>query len=154
MFSFKEYTSRFLDPSRKVKWKAGGFPYYRSKDDVIWVCLFISNDPYYGGPAPQIPKGHPDPGENPVKAAAREASEETGISTQILMKKPLKISMERFRGETGEYMMYVYGFEVDKPYRPKPNDEGHGVWVPIDWAIKNMRKDQRTFAIKLKSTLQ
>lgn len=35
-----------------------------------------------------LPKGHPEPGENPLDAARREVEEETGMTVEIIGSKP------------------------------------------------------------------
>jgi len=128
-----------------MKRKAGGFPVYIHPDGEISVCLFLSNDPEYGGDLPQLPKGHIDKGEGTNTAAARETQEETGIPLDALKKDYRLVTVRPFRGEASRYMMYVYAFFVDKKYPAKKNNEGRGLWLPLKKAKKIMRKDQRIF---------
>lgn len=128
-----------------MKWKAGGFPFYIDENGTYFVCLFKSNDPEYGGKAPQMPKGHPDPGEAPGQAAAREASEETGIPTRLLYKNRIQVAKTKFRGETSTYIMYVYAFPLDKKFPATTNDEGYGKWYNYEYALTVVRKDQKSF---------
>lgn len=139
--------SKFL--SESTAWKAGGFPYFKDRNGQIYVCLFVSNNPYYGGAKPQMPKGHPDAGENPVDVAAREASEETGIPFKDLRKGAKPVTVQKFKGEVSNYNMHVFGFELNKKAKVYKNDEGEGVWLGIEDALKNMRSDQKQFLNKL-----
>lgn len=134
-------------PQDKVamKWKAGGFPFYMDEKGKLYVCLFKSNDPVYGGKAPQMPKGHPDKGEAPGTAAAREAMEETGIPARILYKNRIQVLKTKFRGETSTYIMYVYAFPLEKKFPATTNDEGYGKWFEYEYALTVVRKDQKTF---------
>ena len=126
------------------QWRAGGFPFYRDGEDVF-VCLFLSNDPSYGGHDPQIPKGHPDEGENAVQAASREVHEETGIPLSDLRKKPSLVMVKDFVGEVANYKFHVYAFELPERIPAKTNAEGKGVWISLDYARRQMRHDQRIF---------
>lgn len=139
MFSFKHY----LKESKK--WRAGGFPYYEDENGDIHVCLFISNDPNYGGPHPQIPKGNPDPGENASQAASREASEETGIPLTDLRKNAQLVIVRSFKGQVADYDIHVYSFKLDRKIPARTTEEGKGVWLSLDRAMSSMRKDQRIF---------
>jgi len=143
MKKFQEYINE------STSWKAGGFPYFKDNNGQVYVCLFVSNDPYYGGVRPQMPKGHPDPGEKPVDAAAREASEETGISFKDLRKGAKPVTVKKFKGETSTYDMHVFGFALDKKARVYKNDEGEGIWLKIEDAYRDMRPDQKQFLTML-----
>ena len=140
MKNFKE----FLEENYN-NWRAGGIPYYKDGGDIR-VCLFISNNPMYGGAAPQIPKGGADPNETPEQAGCREASEETGIPHSVLKKaKSHRLSKSTFHGEVEDYMFHVYAFELDKMHKTRKNAEGEGVWLYLEQALKHMRRDQRKF---------
>ena len=135
-------------------WKAGGFPYYvDEKTGKVHVCLFLSNNPYYGGAKPQMPKGHPDAGEKPVDVAAREASEETGIPMNELRKGAIPLVSQKFKGEVSTYVMHVFGFRLSKKTKAKITDEGTGYWMELDDALKKMRNDQVHFLEKLKEKI-
>ncbi len=131
--------------SGPMKWKAGGFPFYMNEKGKLMVCLFKSNDPLYGGKAPQMPKGHPDPGEAPGQAAAREAMEETGIPTRLLYQNRIQVGKVKFRGETSTYIQYVYAFPLEKKFPATSNDEGMGKWYDYEYALTVIRKDQKSF---------
>lgn len=133
----------------KMRWKSGGFPTYRDKDGNLYVCLFTSNDPAYGGSRPQMPKGTRDDLETPKVTGAREAAEETGIPYEALVKNAKLLMAKKFRGETSTYIQYAFEFPLDKPYRAKPNDEGKGLWYRYEDAIKIMRRDQKQFLLKV-----
>lgn len=142
----QKYKSNLQKP-RPTKWKAGGFPMYKDDKGQLWVCTFVSNDKRYGGKRPQMPKGHPDAGESPLTVGAREASEETGIPFKALMKKPIQVSSKTFRGETSDYLMHVFAFELDQKYPTKPNKEGKGLWLKYEDALMSLRRDQITFLL-------
>lgn len=144
---FKEYLIE------SMKRKAGGFPVYIDKSGETWVCLFISNDPFYGGDRPQLPKGHIDPGESVMRAAAREAHEETGIPFEALMKQPKMVDAVPFQGQDSKYMMYVWAFILDKKYPAKKTPEGKGIWLKFEAAEDKIRRDQRRFMRSLDDTL-
>lgn len=131
-----------------MKWKAGGFPFFRDEAQKIWVCLFKSNDANYGGSAYQMPKGHPDKGESPGEAAAREAMEETGIPERVLSKNRRKVDKFVFKGEISTYLQYVYVFPLDTKFPATTNNEGMGKWVNYEYALTVIRKDQRGFLKK------
>ena len=143
--------SKFL--SESTSWKAGGFPYFKDRNGQIYVCLFVSNNPYYGGAKPQMPKGHPDAGENPVDVAAREASEETGIPMNELRKGAIPLVSQKFKGEVSTYVMHVFGFRLNRKIKATITDEGSGYWMELDDALKKMRPDQIQFLKKLKDKI-
>lgn len=137
-----------------TKWKGGGIPYYIDAKGEIHVCLFLSNNAYYGGKNPQIPKGHPDKGDIPVDTASREAHEETGLPLDKLKKSAKKLSSDIFHGETHDYIMHVFMFKMDKMYKTSVNNEGEGKWFKIDDALKDVRRQQKPYLIKLKDKLK
>jgi len=142
--SYMDFTTgSSYDPK---KWKSGGFPWYRDvKTNQVYVCLFISNKATFGGFLPQMPKGHPDKGESPKKAGAREASEETGIPLVKMLKKPTKLLSQKFEGETHDYLMHTFAFELDKKYKAKKNKEGFGMWMTMEDGLTFIRKEQKVF---------
>ena len=85
-----------------------------------------------------LPKGHPDPGETPVQAAAREVREETGVEVESL-------------GSLGE-INYSYersGRHVDKrvefflfAYRGGELSHDHEIadvlWMPLEEAAHSL----------------
>lgn len=139
----KPHQSSPLVPQKDapMRWKAGGFPFYKDDKGKLYVCLFKSNDPLYGGKTPQMPKGHPDPGQ----AAAREAMEETGIPTRLLYQNRIQVLKTKFRGETSTYIQYVYAFPLEKKFPATTNDEGMGKWYEYEYALTIVRKDQKPF---------
>lgn len=151
MKTFKQYSKK----KRPMRWKSGGFPYFIDpKTGDIFVCLFTSNDPDYGGKHPQMPKGTRDDSEAPVVTGAREAAEETGIPYDALKRKAHMIMNKKFRGETSTYIQYAFGFPLDKPYTAKKNSEGKGLWYRADDARKVIRRDQKVFLTKLLDNLE
>ena len=134
-------------------WKAGGIPYVVDPNGVF-VCLFKSSDPTYGGAAPQLPKGTPDPNETPDETAVREVSEETGIPLPALKDHAHFVSKRKFEGQTMDYYFHCYGFPLPKIIATKRNTEGIGVWLSIDDARRTMRRDQRVFLDDLIKLLQ
>jgi len=116
-----------------MKIKAGGFPFY-IKSGTLYVCLFKSNNDYYGGEKPQMSKGHIDEGESPLDAALRECHEELGI--EII-------------GEVEDYTQAVFGFNVQCEKEVQIGTEGTGVWMEYAEAVKEIRTTQLPFLIQL-----
>lgn len=135
------------------KWKAGGIPFFRDGNDIS-VCLFVSNDPVYGGAAPQIAKGHADKGEDPLATAIRETSEEVSIPHVLLEARPTQVISSTFRGQVSDYMFHVYAFEVEGALTLTPTEEGCGVWLNFYDAVDQMREDQVRFLLPLISQIQ
>lgn len=52
-----------------------------------------------------FPKGHPERGESPIRAALRELSEETGLGRVDLLKKPAFEERYRFRKRSGRVVI-------------------------------------------------
>jgi len=144
MISFKKYLKNKKN-TKSSKWKAGGFPIYVDDNGVVNVCLFLSNNPVYGGARYQMPKGHPDKGDTPKMTATREAYEETGIPIDALKKKAKQVMKVNFKGQVSTYDQYVFTFELDKKYKPRKNDEGRGGWLIASVARKAIRRDQLPF---------
>jgi len=130
---------------KPMHWRAGGLPFTREGDQV-WVCLFVSNDPMYGGSAPQLPKGIPNAHERPQEAAEREVAEETGLPIRLLSRQAFPLTIRTTTSELGEtYDIHAYGFPLPRRIAPKPGEEGTGVWVTADKALTTMRPDHRVF---------
>jgi 8-oxo-dGTP pyrophosphatase MutT (NUDIX family) len=121
--------------------KAGGIPFVVEGNE-IYVCLVTPTNAAYGGTSPQIGKGHIDSGENPLKAAQREVSEETGFNNFI---NKFEIGKEEIKGMDSSYDMYVYAFEMKERKKPTPDYEVTADWYSLDDAIKLIRSNQRGF---------
>ena len=138
--SFSEFLSE-----GNMKWKAGGFPYVVDSNGKIRICLFLSNNSYYGGAAPQMSKGGADDGEKPIETAVREIFEETGIPISDLKKRVEFVVSKLFKGESVNYMMHCYSFKIDKEFPMKAMEEGKGVWLSREHALSKIRKDHKIF---------
>jgi 8-oxo-dGTP pyrophosphatase MutT (NUDIX family) len=68
------------DPQRPTEWSAGGVV-VRGTDCVVIVPTRRAAN---GAKVLALPKGHVDPGETPLQAAAREVREEAGVDTEPL----------------------------------------------------------------------
>ena len=68
------------EPSRPSEWSAGGVV-VRGTDCVVIVPTRRAAN---GSPVLALPKGHVDPGETPVQAAAREVREEAGVDAELV----------------------------------------------------------------------
>lgn len=124
-------------------WKAGGIPFYKDENGEIHVALFISNNPHYGGSAPQIAKGTPEPGLIPWTLAIKECSEELGIDeSELVLSKNFLVSKKKFYGQETEYDFFVYAYELDEKLELGIGDEGRGVWMPLDEAFGEIRISQ------------
>lgn len=130
--------------------RAGGVPYHVNGEEIT-VCLFVSNDPAYGGEAPQIAKGHLEPGEFPVEAAAREVFEETGIA--VSPHSGWLVSRFDFEGQLEDYVFWCYAFPVETMQAPAVTDEGTGVWMSIDEAIDSVRRAHLQTLLALREAL-
>lgn len=128
------------------KTKAGVLAYRNAEQGREWL-LFTSNNPVYGGPDPQIPKGHVDPGEDVQTAALREFEEETGIRATELT------NIERvfdgvLSGLDARYRMVVFVAEC-KTGIPRPTEEGECQWIAEEKATYLIQASQ--FPILLKA---
>lgn len=149
MQSFLSYLTE-----KPAQWRAGGLPFVQDRGQV-WVCVFVSNDPQYGGSAPQLAKGQPNAHERPVEAAIREVSEETGIPPQLLGRRPFPLSIRTMIAwDAMPYDIHAYGFPMTRLYAPRPNAEGTGKWMPADQALRVMRRDHRVFVRDLLQQLR
>jgi len=131
-----------------MKIKAGGFPFY-IKSGTLYVCLFKSNNDYYGGDKPQMSKGHIDEGESPLDAALRECHEELGIEKQWLENDAIFVDDFHFIGEVEDYTQAVFGFNVQCEKEVQIGTEGTGVWMEYAEAVKEIRTTQLPFLIQL-----
>lgn len=118
-----------------MKNKAGGIPYMKVGEE-LFLCLFRSNNPYYGGPLLQISKGGIDEGEDILTAAKREIFEEMGICVNKWDKLVVKKSSTK-----KPYNLHVYTFPVKEMSKPAITDEGTGEWVSINKFYDLTRKD-------------
>jgi 8-oxo-dGTP pyrophosphatase MutT (NUDIX family) len=123
------------------RWKAGGIPFYK-KDGEVFVCLVIPTDPAYGGTQPNIPKGNPDPGDDPKKTAIREVGEETGIPN---FKSVTPIGSKDVTGMTESYQLYVFAMEVADRVALNPDWEVTADWYTLEDALKIIRPKQKSF---------
>ena len=140
MQSYLSYLSE-----KTTRWRAGGLPFFQ-RDGQVWVCAFVSNDPAYGGPAPQLPKGMPQPHERPMEVAIREVSEETGIPPEALGTAPFPLPIRTVTSWDGSiYDIHAHGFPVNRQYSTPPTEEGQGKWMTAEQALQTMRADHRVF---------
>lgn len=68
------------EPQHPSEWSAGGVVVRGSECVVIVPTRRAAN----GEKVLALPKGHVDPGETPVQAAAREVREEAGVDTEYV----------------------------------------------------------------------
>jgi 8-oxo-dGTP pyrophosphatase MutT (NUDIX family) len=68
------------EPNHPSEWSAGGVV-VRGTDCVVIVPTRRAAN---GEKVLALPKGHVDPGETPVQAAAREVREEAGVDTELV----------------------------------------------------------------------
>lgn len=68
------------EPNHPSEWSAGGVVVRGSECVVIVPTRRAAN----GEKVLALPKGHVDPGETPVQAAAREVREEAGVETELV----------------------------------------------------------------------
>jgi 8-oxo-dGTP pyrophosphatase MutT (NUDIX family) len=68
------------EPNRPTEWSAGGVV-VRGTECVVIVPTRRAAG---GEKVLALPKGHVDPGETPVQAAAREVREEAGVDTELV----------------------------------------------------------------------
>ncbi|MER6438391.1 NUDIX domain-containing protein [Streptomyces sp. NPDC001185] len=79
-----------------------------------------------GGLVWQFPAGRVEAGESAAEAAAREASEETGVRVE-----PVSVIGGRVHPETGRRVVYVACRWVSgEPWAASPREVAEAVWVP------------------------
>lgn len=127
------------------KQKAGFIPYFK-KDNETFYLFMIPSNPMYGGPLPQIAKGHVDAGENSEQAAIREAEEELGLRTVNLIPSTIhKAWVGEIAGMIESYQFTVYVGEVkDQYYFSTPHYEtGSTHWLTAEQFSKTGKLRQQ-----------
>lgn len=108
--------------------RAGIIPWY---DNMM--MFMIPSDHNYGGPMPQIAKGHIDPGHSIESTALKEGHEELGLKTGniIELRGPVK---EWQPLKHGGYDISVFAAKIKDPKDfDKPGFEtGEIVWVAME----------------------
>ena len=128
--------------------KAGTYPIYTDEDGMLHVYLMVPSDPKYGGSTKQLGKGMIDPGENPLKAAEREANEELGLLPANIEKTEHVTTDKRTIGKRKDtYLMHVYVTHIKQhdAFDPPGYESGWAGWVDIDTAIEITRSDQTKY---------
>jgi 8-oxo-dGTP pyrophosphatase MutT (NUDIX family) len=85
-----------------------------------------------------LPKGHPDPGETPVQAAAREVREETGVEAEPIG--PLgEIDYTYERGGREVYKrvaFYLFAYRAGE--LSHDHEIAHVQWMPLEEAARSL----------------
>jgi 8-oxo-dGTP pyrophosphatase MutT (NUDIX family) len=84
-----------------------------------------------------LPKGHPDPGESPEEAAAREVREETGIDAELVDKLGDVHYWYERKGRRVAKMVTFFLFRYRSGDLADHDHEiEHARWMPIDEATR------------------
>jgi 8-oxo-dGTP pyrophosphatase MutT (NUDIX family) len=116
--------------------RAGLIPFILN-DGKVNMYVMKPSDPKYGGTKWQIAKGQIDPGENPQKAATREAEEELGLRKSNIL--------ELFSvGSYWSNKFHVFGCIVKDPKAfGKPHYEtGATAWINWQTWYSEGRREQ------------
>lgn len=101
-----------------------------SKASGRWDVLLVQLHEGHWG----FPKGHADPGEQPLDAAQRELREETGLKVQrLLSETPIVESYFFTRNHKKIFKTVSYFFaEVSGKLHTQPEEIKAAKWVPIE----------------------
>jgi 8-oxo-dGTP pyrophosphatase MutT (NUDIX family) len=89
-----------------------------------------------------LPKGHPDPGEDPEAAALREVREETGVEAEVVA----RLGEVRYRYQrNGRRIAKVVAFFLLRYRSGSVADHDHEVeeahWMPLAQAVEELSYD-------------
>ena len=127
--------------------KAGIIP-YRHDGNELRMMFMISSDPKYGGPLPQISKGHVDPtDESSMDTAIREGREELGLkleNTRYERHSVFNVMKGVIKGEK-ESTFALYAVEVKDEFNfDQPHFEtASTVWMTARQFMANGREEHK-----------
>jgi len=127
--------------------KAGIIP-YRHDGNELRMMFMISSDPKYGGPLPQISKGHVElTDESSMDAAIREGQEELGLkleNTRYERHSVFNIMKGTIKGEK-ESTFALYAVEVNDEFNfDQPHFETSAtVWMTASQFMANGREEHK-----------
>jgi 8-oxo-dGTP pyrophosphatase MutT (NUDIX family) len=132
-----------VSEDRDAPTHAGGVV-YRLRDDIPEFLLTTAKrrpDQWV------LPKGHIDPGESPEEAAAREVTEETGVTAVV--ERVLGRTTIVFQGKEQRVVFFLMRF-----ISQNPADEGRSIaWLPGAAAERQLTFDNLREFIRLASRL-
>lgn len=132
--------------------RTGTIPYWFDEIGHLYVCLFTSNNPEYGGSEPSVPKGGIDENESIAHGAIRETHEETGIPMSDLTD-IMSVKTSVIAGMTSSYDLHVFASLVPQMTKLSPTREGQGKWMTIEDALREIRAIHKEFLVALVAKL-